>query len=441
MCHRLLIILITITAAATSLRAEVPGYLSEAFRTKRWVAYSPTGKSSKPNNIEEIKLDLQTLQQAGFGGIVTYGCDGLKGEIPKLAHEVGIQFVVLGIYDPTSKDELKAAKALANRVDGFCVGNEGIGMENRYSMEALRSCIEEMRRWSGKPVTTSEQIEDYFSVPGLIALGDWLFPNVHPFWNGKTTEPGASKWTKERVDELRTKAEGRFILCKEVGMPTRSLDEGVKLPDEQVQAEYYQALRVLEVPFVYFEAFDQVWKNHHPAEPFWGIFTADRKPKKIATWLKDPPPPPSQVRFSSLQEKGRLMLRKEPEGGFFEVQGISSGLGEERTLLLFVNTGDPAATGWFLQVTPNGVIDVRDDGGWTARGQIGNREYPPRAGQKVSLKILAVSKDSAKELIAGRLKNEQLRNKGIFSQDLPKLPPEWRHEITELEIDIQAARK
>lgn len=440
MNKHLQLLLAFLAVTSSDLCADIPGYLAEAFQKIRWVAYSPTGKSAMPDSVEGIKLDLKTLHQAGFGGIVTYGCDGLKGEIPKLAHDAGIEFVILGLFDPANENEWKHAKALAHDVDGYCVGNEGIGKEKRYTLDMLRARMDELRKWSGRPVTTSEQIEDYSSIPELLTLGDWLFPNVHPFWNGKTTEPDASKWTKERVDELRARAQGRPILCKEVGMPTRSLDEGVKLPDEQVQAEYFQALRVHEVPFVYFEAFDQVWKRHHPAEPYWGIFTADRKPKKIGVWLKEPPPPPVNVRITSVQDKGRLKVRREPEGGFFEVEGSSGGI-DDLTLLFFINTGDPAATGWFLQVAPNGVIDRDDKGAWTARGQIGNREYPPRADQKVSLKVFAVTKEEAKKLTDARLRNEQMRNSGIYSQDLPKVPAELRHEVIGLELDLQRAGK
>jgi exo-beta-1,3-glucanase (GH17 family) len=443
MKRHIITILTAIAGMSFNLHAGLPGYLDDAFRSTRWIAYSPTGKSPMPDSVDEIKLDLKTLEQAGFGGIVTYGCDGLKREIPKLAHEAGIDFVILGIYNPENEEELKNARSLASLVDGYCVGNEGIGAETRYTMEVLKTRIEELRKWSGKPVTTSEQLEDYFSIPELLTLGDWLFPNVHPFWNRKTTEPEASKWTKAKVEELREKAGGMTVFCKEVGLPTKSLDEGVKLPDDQVQAEYYQALRVLEVPFVYFEAFDQVWKTNHPAEPFWGIFDSDRKPKKTALWLNKTPPnsaAQAEVRFTSVKDKGTLKVRKQPDGGFFNVQGTSGGLGEDRTLLLLVNVGDPAAPGWFLQLPPNGEFDIRGNGEWTAKGQIGNSQYPPIQGQVISLKVIAAPKNIAEELIDARMKNPALRGQGIYSQHLPKVPAEFTHEVTGVVVDLSTPK-
>jgi hypothetical protein len=320
-------------------------------------------------------------------------------------------------------------------VDGYCVGNEGIGKESRYTLEQLKARMEELKQWSGKPVTTSEQIEDYFSIPELLRLGDWLFPNVHPWWNGKAAEPEASRWTKEQVDRLRQKAPGRTILCKEVGLPTGSLDDGLKAPTEDMQADYYLALRAFDVPFVYFEAFDQVWKKNQPVEPYWGIFKSDRSPKRI---VKLSFHPPAGVRFTDIRDKGKLKIRFDPNGGFFEVHGASDKLAEnKRKLHLLVNTGDPAAPGWFLQLPPLGVNDIKNDGSWTASGQIGNKEYPPRSGQKIGLMIIAVPQEEAIQFVKKRESDPGLRDKGIYSQDLPKVEPHWISEVRDLELEIQ----
>ncbi|MCE9610703.1 MAG: hypothetical protein K8R23_10960 [Chthoniobacter sp.] len=293
---RHLYLFVAIACGANSVRAELPVALAEAFRNVRWVAYSPTGGSPNlgPGNApdadrkrDEISKDLAVLAKAGFGGIVTYGCDGLKGEIPRLAQAVGIKHVILGIYSPRNEEEFHNAKAAAALVDAYCVGNEGLGGENRYSFAELTTRMNELRKASGKPVTTSEQIEKYLEdrVPGLIEAGDWLFPNVHPWFHGRFQEPEASRWTKEQVEKLRAKSGGRPILCKEVGFPTAG--DAAGRANEELQGNYYVALRALEVPFVYFEAFDQTWKRHLPIEPHWGLFTKDRAPKKAISMIFD----------------------------------------------------------------------------------------------------------------------------------------------------------
>jgi exo-beta-1,3-glucanase (GH17 family) len=436
---RTIILVSTLSVALIpgTLRAEMPEYLVKSFRDTRWVAYSPTGPTSSPTSVAEMEKDLEVLYKNGFGGIVTYGCDGLKKEIPKLARKVGIEHVILGIHDPGNDEEFLNAKALANSVDGYCVGNEGIGKESRYTLEQLKARIKELKRWSGKPVTTSEQLEDYFSISDLPELGDWLFPNIHPWWNGKHGEPEASRWTKEQVDKLSKKFPGKVVFCKEVGLPTGSLDDGVKAPSEDTQADYYIALKALEVPFVYFEAFDQVWKKNQPVEPHWGVFKSDRTPKRIVKLIATSP---NSVRFTDPRDKGKLKVLLDPSGpGFFEVRGASNGVNaNKRTLLLFVNNGDLAATGWFLQgIPPSEGTDLSADGTWVARGQIGNSEFPPRSDQKVRLRIMAVPQDEANKLIKDRDTNAKLRNTGIFSQDLPTIEPQWISEVKDLELDIQ----
>lgn len=438
---RLLHFLAAITCCSTNLRAELPTYLEDAFRTVRWVAYSPTGGSPDLGSADskdadkkrdEIKKDLAVLQKAGFGGIVTYGCDGLKGEIPRLAHTMGIEHVILGVYNPRNEEEIKNAKAVAHLVDGYCIGNEGLGGENRYSFEELKARMNELRKWSGKPVTTSEQIEKYLdgNVPGLVEAGDWLFPNVHPWFHRQFKEPEASRWTKGQVEKLRVKAGGKTVLCKEVGFPTDGDDQG--RANEDVQGKYYVALRVLEVPFVYFEAFDQVWKRHLPIEPHWGLFTKDRTPKKVVTMIVEGPTH-SSVQFNSPKPGEKLVCTVGQEGGFFNVGGTAHGIDKTRMLLLFV---DPGAYGWFLQLDPNGV-DLNTDGTWTARGQIGNHDYPPKRGMKIGLMIRAVPVEEANKLIDARKLNKELRNTGIRRQNLPVAEPEWVAELKGVELDVR----
>ncbi len=432
-----------VASTVTSLCAEVPGYLEDAFRNVRWIAYSPTGNSSDLGSADakdadkkrdEIRKDLAALHEAGFGGVVTYGCNGLKEEIPKLAQEAGIHHIIMGIYNPKNPEELTNAKAEAHLVDGYCIGNEGLGRENRYTLDDVLSCMREVRSWSGKPVTTSEQIDKYLqdNVPGLIDAGDWLFPNVHPWFHSQFDEPAASRWTKAQVDELKKKSKGKFIVCKEVGFPTGGDDDG--RANEDLQGDYYVALQALDVPFVYFEAFDQVWKQQLPIEPHWGLFTKDRTPKKAVMMIMRGGAAES-IQINSLRPGGQIKCVVGQDGGTIDISGSAKGIREDRTLLLFVRPEDPGVSGWFLQLNPQGV-DLNADGTWTARGQIGNREWPPQKGMKIDLMIRGVPVKIANDLIETRNRDSQLRNSGIRSQDLPKADQEWIVEIKHLELNF-----
>ncbi len=248
----------------------------------RWVAYSPTnfnpGTGLQPDTASILK-DLEILAQAGFTGLVTYGSDGPLGkELPRLAEQMGFQGLIMGIWNITSEKEAQQAKAAAGSkiVLGYCVGNEGLGW--RYNLEQLSQSIHALKLATGKPVATTEQLEDYADA-ALLNLGDWFFPNVHPYWNGQYDAVTAVEWTKSAYENLRKKTD-KPILFKEVGFPTAGQDSPAM--SEGLQEEYYIQLAATDVPFVYFEAFDQPWKKHQPVEPYWGLFKPDRSPKSLA---------------------------------------------------------------------------------------------------------------------------------------------------------------
>jgi exo-beta-1,3-glucanase (GH17 family) len=261
-----------------------------------WVAYSPTeynpdvGKYPLKSIMRE---DLRVLYTAGFAGIITYGANGTLDSIPQLAKEAGFAQVVMGVWNPLDADEMAAAVRAAPFVDGYLVGNEGIG-DGRYSFDGVRDAIHNLRAATGKPVTTSERIDAYSS-DELLALGDWVSPIVHPYWYDWKQANYAAEWTAEQYADLRAELPpDRFLQFKEVGLPTA----GDAAVSEEAQAEYYQALQETGVVFVYFEAFDQFWKAQSAESavgPHWGLFTKERTPKVAAHSVCGRTPSPATV--------------------------------------------------------------------------------------------------------------------------------------------------
>ena len=49
---------------------------------------------------------------------------------------------MLGIWDPNSDEEINNSREVARFVDGYCVGNEGLGGESRNTLPELRRTIE-----------------------------------------------------------------------------------------------------------------------------------------------------------------------------------------------------------------------------------------------------------------------------------------------------------
>ncbi|MBL7147821.1 MAG: hypothetical protein ISS82_03275 [Nanoarchaeota archaeon] len=246
----------------------------------RWIDYAPTNFNpeilSFPSE-ESIREDLIELYEINFKGIVTYGSDGTLWKIPEIARDVGFEYVVQGIWDLTSEEEWNNAVDSKEKVDGYCLGNEGLSRGD-YNLSELEDKINELRDATNKPVTTTEAIGEYNE--DLLNLGDWIFPNCHAYWAGITAPNSAAEWTLEQYNNLSSTT-NKIVILKEVGMPS-----GAGLTEE-IQNNYFRELENLmlsndKVSFVYFEAFDQPWKDWAPVEPYWGFFNQDRAPKEVS---------------------------------------------------------------------------------------------------------------------------------------------------------------
>lgn len=274
------VISILLILSAISLSQGFAG-VSDEFTQKilnlKWVAYSSTHCDPTNNDFpseEDIYTDLRLLYQAGFRGIVTYSSYSRFSEIPRIARETGFEGVIMGIWDINSQEELMNAEFAKQYVDGYCMGNEGLNI--RYGLEELTSAIACLKGSTCRPVTTTEQVSDYYN-NDVLNIGDWVFPNIHPFLNEIKSPKKAATWIKKHYSILSRHAGTKLIVFKEAGWPTQGASEATA----SNQKEFFLAFEKKGIPFVYFEAFDQYWKRNLPIEPYWGLFDKDRKAKKF----------------------------------------------------------------------------------------------------------------------------------------------------------------
>jgi exo-beta-1,3-glucanase (GH17 family) len=278
----LLVLLLLLVPAQFSHAQAAPPELTSLC----WIAYAPTNYNPEQGvypSEESIRLDLEVLRAAGFNGLVTYGSQNVLGSVvPRVAQEAGFEGMIMGIWDPASEEERANALAAANYdvILGYVIGNEGLDV--RYSLDTLRTAIGEVRAATGRSVTTTEEWGDYRVNSDLLQIGDWVYPNVHPFYAGILDPARAVDWTLSVYDEFE-QLTNLPIVFKEVGLPTDG-DPNDQL-SEMGQAEYYRFLQETDVNFTYFEAFDQPWKQFTSVEPYWGIYRSDRTPKEAVQYV------------------------------------------------------------------------------------------------------------------------------------------------------------
>jgi exo-beta-1,3-glucanase (GH17 family) len=254
-----------------------------------WVAYAPSHFNPEIGDYpttEEITDDLNVLRAAGFNGLVTYGIENTLADVPDLAEAAGFSGILIGVWLPEDDQITRGINARNDITLGYVVGNENLKADSApiadpgYYRTDLEEAIERIHTETGLPVATSEPQGKYFdpAFSFLLDLGDWIFPNVHPYY-ALITDPGdAIEWTEEIYNSFREERPSRVVTFKEVGLPTR----GAANVSESNQLEYYRGLWYTHVDYMYFEAFDQYWKDHTPVEPYWGLFRRDRTPKRAS---------------------------------------------------------------------------------------------------------------------------------------------------------------
>jgi exo-beta-1,3-glucanase (GH17 family) len=246
-----------------------------------WVAYAPSNNNpdqgASPNQTT-ITADLNLLRNAGFNGLITYGTSSTQ--IATIAQQVGFEGMLAGIWDPTSTTERQNAIAVGGLgiTQGYIIGNEGLGI--RYSQTDLQNAAAALLAATpGKAITTTEEGGDYLGGPHaafLRTFGDFVAPNVHPYW-GNAKEPAAAVQFTVNQHNAIDAVTALPVLLKEVGLPTAGDPE----TSQQRQRDYYIGLQDTHVRFTYFEAFDQPWKDNLPVEPYWGLYTWERQPKLV----------------------------------------------------------------------------------------------------------------------------------------------------------------
>jgi exo-beta-1,3-glucanase (GH17 family) len=227
-----------------------------------------------------LRAALQLLYCEGWRGLVTYSLDGTLRHVPRIAKEVGFVHVIAGLFwfdDAQLSRERAAALEEVEFIDGFVLGNEGLAF-GRYTRQRLETEIATLQADTRRPVSTTEPAQSYLDDPTLLQLGDWVFPNIHPWFGGIRSVPEAVQFVESQVAQLEALAPGRSRVVKESWWPT----SGGSAASEQNQAEFFLQLSQTTVKFVYGEAFDQYWKTQEGAQgAHWGFHSDTGASKQV----------------------------------------------------------------------------------------------------------------------------------------------------------------
>jgi exo-beta-1,3-glucanase (GH17 family) len=248
--------------------------------------FSPYLDGQDPNQhtlISEDQLRARmTLIAPYTQWIRTFGCtEGLENA-GRIAHELGLK-AALGAHLGTDLNDnekqisniINAAKA--GYVDVAVVGNEA---PSGLTDAQLISYINRVKSSApGIKVAYGFTYND-LNRPAVISAVDIIYANIYPFYadpNGISIDQAISNMDWAYYQYAIPKAQGKQVIVSETGWPSSGSAYKGSIPSMDNAVRYFRDFtgwaRNKNVPYFYFEAFDESWKiSENPWEPYWGVW-------------------------------------------------------------------------------------------------------------------------------------------------------------------------
>jgi exo-beta-1,3-glucanase (GH17 family) len=259
------------------------------------VCYGPYRDNENPNafiypTVNEIKDDINCLSKL-TKAIRTYSvADNLK-EIPKICNDAGIDCypgASLTKYDFQNDKEIQnlidISKQNLSNVKGLIVGNENLleSSSNKIPLNKLIEYINKVKAETTLPVGYSDTYNTLggTSLKSLIDVVDFLFINIHPYWEGKDIT-GAAAYVFDKWTEIKNLYPGKQVYLGETGWPSAGSTVGLAVPginNENIFiGEFLQLAKKYDGEYFLFEIYDEKWKSsaQNSAEANWGLLTSN----------------------------------------------------------------------------------------------------------------------------------------------------------------------
>jgi len=236
-----------------------------------------------------------------------YASTGDLAPAPAIAHSLGLKVAVVAYLDSSDADNQVQIAALvseakAGDVDMAVVGNEAL-LQGTVTVAQLIGYIDEVKSELAAagidiPVTTEDVYGEYLSNPSLISNVDVVLANFYPYWEGTSIDDALSSLNAEYL-QLRQISGTKPVEIGETGWPSAGQTTGNAVASEANAATYMLDFvswaRDNNVPYFYFEAYDEPWKatTEGAVGPYWGILDTSGNPipEAQAVFAGDTVPP------------------------------------------------------------------------------------------------------------------------------------------------------
>jgi len=189
---------------------------------------------------------------------------------------------------------IKLARLYKDVVVAVNVGNEALvdWNDHKVDTDTIISYVRKVQKEVKQPVTVADNYRWWADHGTKLAKAvDFVSLHVYPVWEGKDIDEGLS-YSIENVMEVHKAIPDAKIVITEAGWASVASEFGERASEEK-QEQYYKEFmgwaKENNITTFFFEAFDEDWKgnpdNMMGAEKHWGLYTVDRKPKKVVESL------------------------------------------------------------------------------------------------------------------------------------------------------------
>ena len=248
--------------------------------------FSPYLEGQDPNlgtqiSIEQIQQRMSPLTNY-TKWIRSYGCTHGLENIGQVAKGMGFK-TAIGAWlstDPNANEiEITNLIQVAKQgyVDLAIVGSETLLRGDLTENELLGYITLVKQALPGIPVTTADTYLQWLSHTNLMAAVDVALVNYYPFWEG-TALSNAVRALNGWQMWMTNAAAGKPVIVSETGWPSAGNAVGSAVPSPENASFYFLNFvswaHANDVPYFYFEAFDESWKaaSEGPQGAHWGIW-------------------------------------------------------------------------------------------------------------------------------------------------------------------------
>lgn len=161
------------------------------------------------------------------------------------------------------------------------VGNE-VGLRDDISEDELLALIRRVRKATGALVGTADTLEVWRKCPRLAQEVDFIIVHIYGYWDGQNIADSA-RYAINGYREVQSLYPDKEVILGETGWPKKGSVQGNAVPSLGNQQRYIEeftseAARA-NIPYYYFEAFDEDWKVVFEGEMGnnWGVWFLDKE--------------------------------------------------------------------------------------------------------------------------------------------------------------------